>query len=66
MESPLTVRAWTLPIRSKSEKSVITVARWQQNVRLMKSLMLDRFNLLAMASNLIFSPSEKLSSRLAR
>lgn len=55
-----------MPIRSKSEKSVITVARWQQNVRLMKSLMLDRFNLLAMASNLIFSPSEKLSSRLAR
>ncbi len=63
----LAVNGGGMPVDAfESEKLVITVACWQQNVRLMKSLMLDRFNLKTTASNLAFSPSENLSSRLAR
>ena len=63
---PLIVRAWSLPARSKSEKSLITVACWHEKVRLIKSLISDRRSLEAMAWNFSASPSEKLSNRLAR
>ena len=63
---PLTAREWSFPARSRSEKSVMTVACCQPNVRLIKSLMLDRRSLLATAWNCSFSPGQKLSSRLAR
>ena len=66
MVPPLIVRLWAFPTCSKSEKSVITVACWQQNVRLMKSWTSDRHILEAMAWNWASSSGQKLSSRLAR